>query len=144
MNNAELATVQGQAFTIPGVFINRTFDVGVNTVFTPPTYDATYNDVSGGVERESSFVTQYTVSPFFTHTSTGNFTGNGYRTVRSGVDIDVLDGNYSRARTFLWFSTGRSVRDSMCRPMTHRSCGYHKARGVHTLGLLCFGRALIQ
>ena len=107
MNNAELATVQGQAFTIPGVLISRTFDVGVNTQFTSPTYDATYTDVPGGVERESNFVTKYTVSPFFTYTSTGNYTGNDYRTVESGIDIDVVDVNYSRTRTFLWFNPQR-------------------------------------
>jgi hypothetical protein len=107
MNNAELATVQGQAFTIPGVLVSRTVGVGVNSEFTSPTYDATYADVPGGVERESNFVTKYTVSPFFTYTSTGNYTGNDYRTVESGIDIDVVDVNYSRTRTFLWFNPQR-------------------------------------
>ncbi|MDY6955536.1 MAG: hypothetical protein SVO96_01490 [Pseudomonadota bacterium] len=109
MNNAELATVQGQAFTIPlpGTFVTRTLEVGVDTEFTPPTYEHDYVDVAGGVQRDSSFKTKYTVSPYFNYTSTGNITGNDYRTVESGTDIDVVDVNYSRTRTFLWFNPHR-------------------------------------
>lgn len=107
MQDTELADVKGQAFTIPGILFSRTFDVGVVTDFTPPTYDATYTDVLGGVERTSHFGTNYTVSPYFKYQSTGNFTHNSYRTVDSGVDIDLWDVSYGRTRTFLWFNPER-------------------------------------
>ena len=107
MQDTELAEVNGQAVTIPGIVFSRTFDVGVTTDFTPPTYDATYADVPGGVERTSSFDTNYTVTPYFSYQSTGNFTTNSYRTVDSDVDIDLWDVGYTRTRTFLWFNPER-------------------------------------
>lgn len=107
MQDTELADVQGQAFTIPGILVSRTFDVGIATSFTPPTYDATYTDVLGGVERVSTFKTKYTVTPSFTYESNGNFTNNSYRTVASSMPVDLWDIDYKRTRTNFGFNPDR-------------------------------------
>ena len=107
MQDTELADVQGQAFTIPGILVSRTIDVGVDTNFTAPTYDAVYTDVPGGVKRVSTFKTKYTVTPYFSYESTGNFTGNSYRTVDSSNPFDLWDIAYTRTRIDLGFNPDR-------------------------------------
>ena len=107
MQDAELADVQGQAFTLPGILVSRTFDVDVEADFTPPTYDAVYTDVAGGVKRVSTFKTKYTITPSFSYKSEGNFTGNSYRTVDSSKPIALWDIGYTRTRIDLGFNPDR-------------------------------------
>ncbi|GMV69578.1 MAG: hypothetical protein AMXMBFR76_20170 [Pseudomonadota bacterium] len=107
MQDTDLSDVQGQAFTIPGILVSRTFDVDVDTDLTPPTYDAVYTDVPGGVERVSTFKTKYTITPSFSYKSTGNFTGNSYRMVERGTPVDLWDIAYTRTRTDLGFNPDR-------------------------------------
>ena len=107
MQDTELADVQGQAFTIPGILVSRTFDVDVGTDFSAPKYEVTYTDVLGGVERKSTFGTSYTITPSFSYESTGNVTGNPYRTVNSEKPIDLWDIGYTRTRTSFKFNPQR-------------------------------------
>ena len=108
MNETELSDVSGQAsFTIPGLLMDRTVEFGVKDTFVAPDYKREYKDVLGGVERTSGIGTSYTVEPYFKYESTGNWTGNSYRTVDSKVPFDVWDINYSRVRTDLAFNPDR-------------------------------------
>lgn len=102
MNETELSAVNGQAM-FSGLLFNSSATLDWNPSYTAPDFDVTTTPVSGGVQVDTSFITNWEVFPSWSVSIAGKHSGNTYYTSGGSGNWDPIDIEWSNTRIFTPF-----------------------------------------
>ena len=102
MTDSELSAVNGQAM-FTGKLFTYSASFAWNPSYIAPDFDVTTTPVLGGVQVDTSFITNWQVLPTWSVGVTGNYSTNTYYTSGGSGEFDPIDINWTNTRTFIPF-----------------------------------------
>lgn len=88
---------------LSGRLFNYSATFNWNPDYTAPDFDVTTTPILGGVEVNTSFVTNWQVFPSWSVGLTGKYSGNPYYTSGGSGEINPIDINWTNTRRFIPF-----------------------------------------